>query len=123
MSAVKCVGDLLNETITLGATWVGLIALENDLLKLTERLEDLLEIRLRDTEVDVANVKTMEGCAVEAWSSSAFGGSSRAVLLSFSELRDNGNALKFLAGQLKSFGHGVLIFELNVTNSIAHVSM
>ena len=34
--------DLLNETVTLGATRVQLVALEDDLLKLTIRLEDLL---------------------------------------------------------------------------------
>jgi hypothetical protein len=35
-------GYLLNETVALGASRVGLIALEDDLLKLTVGLKDLL---------------------------------------------------------------------------------
>ena len=54
------VNNLLNETISLGSARIHLIALEDDLLKLTERLEDLLEILLSDTKMNVANVKTME---------------------------------------------------------------
>jgi hypothetical protein len=46
----------LNETISLGTTRVLLITLENDLLKLTEGLKDLLKIGLGDAEVDVADV-------------------------------------------------------------------
>jgi hypothetical protein len=117
------VGYSLNETISLGATWVGLIALKDDLLKLAERLENLLEVRLGDAEVDVANVETVEGCAVEAGCSAALGGSSRAVLLSFGKLRDDGDALEFLTSQFQSFRNRFLILELNVTDSVAHVSM
>ena len=62
----------LNKSVALGSTRVHLVALEDDLLKLTIRLEDLLEVLLSHAEVNVADIETMEGGAVGTGSSTAF---------------------------------------------------
>jgi hypothetical protein len=113
---------LLNETVALGSARVHLVALQDDLLKLTVRLEDLLKILLRDTEVNVSDIETMEGSAVGARGGATFGWSSCAVLLSLSELGDDRYAFKLLAGQLESLWNRVLILELNVADTKNGVS-
>lgn len=90
----------LNETIAFGAAGVHLVALEDDLLKLTIRFEYLLEILLGDAKVDVANIETVKGRAVGTRSSAALGWSRGTILLCFCELGDDRNTLQFLAGQL-----------------------
>lgn len=109
--------DLLDETISLGAARVQLIALEDDLLKLTKRLEDLLEIFFGDTEVDVADIETVEGGAVSTGCSTALGRTSSTVLLGFSKLGNDGDALKFLASQLQCKRYRLFSFELNVADA------
>ena len=86
-------GYLLNETISLGAARVHLIALEDDLLKLTERLEDLLQILFSDTKMNVANVETMERGTVSTRRSTTLRGTGSTVLLSFSKLGNDRNTL------------------------------
>jgi hypothetical protein len=115
--------DLLNETVSLGAARVQLIALEDDLLKLTKGLEDLLEILLGDAEVDVADVETVEGSAIGTRGSTALGGTSSTVLLSFSQLGNDGDALEFLASQLQCLRNRLFSFELNVADARGYVSM
>lgn len=117
------VNNLLNETISLGSARIHLIALEDDLLKLTERLEDLLEILLGDTEVYVANVETVERGAVGTGGSTTLRGTSSTVLLCFSKLGNDGNALQFLASQLQCLGNRRFILELNVADARRTVSM
>ena len=115
--------NLLNETISLGSARIHLIALEDDLLKLTERLEDLLEILLGDTEVYVANVETVERGAVGTGGSTTLRGTSSTVLLCFSKLGNDGNTLQFLASQLQCLGNRRFILELNVADARRTVSM
>jgi hypothetical protein len=50
---------LLDESITTASA--GIIFLQLGELELTKGLEDILEILLRNTEVNVAHVETMEG--------------------------------------------------------------
>lgn len=110
-------GDLLNESVALGTARISLIALENDLLKLAKRLKDLLEVGLRDAEVNVADVEAMEGSAVGTRSGAAFGGARSTVLLGFGERHDNRNALQFLASQLDSLRNRVFLLKLNVADT------
>jgi hypothetical protein len=96
--------------------------LKNDLLKLTIRLEDLLEIRLGDTEMNVADIEPVEWRSVGTWSSAALRGPSGTVLLGFGKLRNDGDTFELLAGQLKSLGNRLFVLELNVTNAGIYVS-
>jgi hypothetical protein len=111
------VSNILDKPIALGTTRILLVTLKDDLFEFTIRLEDLLEIGLGDTKVDVANVEAVEGRAVGARNSTALGGSSSAVLLGFGKLRDDRDALQSLTSQLESFGDRLLLLELNVTDA------
>jgi hypothetical protein len=115
--------DSLYETVALGATRVGFITLEDDLLKLTIGLEDLLKIRLGNAEVDVADIEAVEGRAIGTRSSTTLGGPGSTILLGFSELRNDGDTFELLAGQLKSLGNRLFVLELDVTNAGVNVSM
>jgi hypothetical protein len=77
----------------------------------------LLEIRLGDAEVDVADIEAMEGGSIGSRSGAAFRRTSSAVLLSLGKLRNNGNAFQFLASQFESLWNGIFVLELNVTNA------
>jgi hypothetical protein len=72
--------------------------LQNDLLKLAIGFEDLLKIRFGHTEVNVADVETMERSAVGTRSCAALRRSSSAILLGLCELGDDGNTFKLLTG-------------------------
>lgn len=80
--------NLLNKTVALRAP--GLFLLQLDELQLTERCKDGSQVLFRDREVDVSDIETVEGNAVGlGWL--ALGVASLAVLLCFSELRNNGD--------------------------------
>jgi hypothetical protein len=91
--------------------------LQNNLLQLTIRLEDLLEIRFRNAEMNVAHVEAVEWGAVSTWGHTTLGGTRSAILLCFRELSDDRNALQLLARQLKSLGDRFLVLELNIADS------
>jgi hypothetical protein len=110
-------GNSLNETISLGATRVHLIALEDDLFKLTKRLKNLLKILLSDTKVNIADVETMERGTVSTRRSTTFRGTSSAILLGFGELGNDGNAFQFLTSQLQCFGYRLFVLELNIADA------
>lgn len=65
----------------------------------------------------------MEWGAVSTRSSTALGGSSSTVLLSFGKLGNNGDALEFLASQLQRLGNRLFFLELNVADAERMVSM
>jgi hypothetical protein len=67
--------------------------------------------------VDVANVEAVEGRAVGTRGGTAFGGASSAILLSFGELRNDGDTLEFLTSQFERLGYGVFVLELNITDT------
>ena len=74
--------------------------------------------------MDVANIEAVEGGTVGTRRGAALGGSSSTVLLSLCELRNDGDALQFLASQLQRFGNRLFVLELNVANAagrLAHV--
>lgn len=121
-SILEIRSNSLNETVAFGTTRDDLIALQDDGFKLAKWLEDLLKIGFGDAEVNVTNVKTVEGCAIGARSSAALGRSSSAVLLCFCELRNDWNTLEFLAGQFESFRDRLFFFELNISNTTESVS-
>lgn len=79
----------LHKPVTLAAAL--LLFLELHELQLAERLKDVLEIVLRDGEVDVANVETVERNAV-GLSSSTLRSASLTVLLCFGELGNDRNS-------------------------------
>lgn len=80
--------DLLNKAVATAAT--SIVLLELDKLKLAKGLEHVLKILLSDTEVDIANVQTVEGDRVGVTPRAARL-ADLAILLSFSELDDDGD--------------------------------
>jgi hypothetical protein len=67
--------------------------------------------------VDVADVEAVERRTIGTRSSTAFGGASSAVLLSFGELRDDRDTFKFLTSQFERLGDGLFILELNIADT------
>ena len=67
--------------------------------------------------MDVADVETVEGGAVGTGCSTALGWTSSTVLLSFSKLGNDGDALQFLASQLQCKRDRLFSFELNVADA------
>jgi hypothetical protein len=115
-------GDLLHETISLGTSRIGLIALKDDLLKLTVGLKDLLKIGLGDAKVNVTDIEAMEGGTVGSRSGAAFRRTSSAVLLSLGKLGNDRHTLEFLASQLEGLGNGSFVLELNISNTAMSVN-
>ena len=81
--------NILYEAVTPAATLF--LLLELDEIKLSERLEDILQITLGDAEMDIPYVESVKWYLI--WVVAAgFRVASLAILLGFCELGDDGNS-------------------------------
>jgi hypothetical protein len=85
-------------------------------LELAERLEDILKVAFSNTEMNVADVETMEGNGIVV-PTNGFRVSCLSILFCFSKLRDDGYAQKLLASQLNRERDRFFLFEFNVADS------
>lgn len=109
---------ILDKPITLGASRVLLITLQRHLLQFPEREEDVSKIVLSDTEVDVSDIKAMEGSTIGTSCGTALTScAGSAILLCLGKLGDDRDSFEFLASQLQSLGNGFFFLELNVTDT------
>ncbi len=107
-------GNLLNKTVTTAAARV--ILLQLDKLELAEGLENILEILLRNAEVDVAHIQAVERNRVRV-ATRCFRSSGLVILLSLGELDDDRGYLgAFGQCELKRASDGIFVFEFNITN-------
>lgn len=82
-------GNVLDEGITFAST--GFILLQLNKLELAEWFENIGEIVFGNAEMDVTNIEPVEWCGVLI-ACSSLGVASLAVLLRFSQLRNDGNS-------------------------------
>jgi hypothetical protein len=81
-------GYLLDKPIATTAAVI--VFLQLDKLELSERLKDVLQVRLGDAKVDVAHIQPVEGNRV-GMVTGRLSGSDLAVLLSFCKLYNDRN--------------------------------
>lgn len=97
-------GNILNESITTAAT--RLLLLQLNKLEISKRLENVLEILLGDTKVDISNVESMERNVMTRilvlLVLTAFG-AGLPVLLCLCKLNDDGNSQQFMTCKRDSF--------------------
>ncbi len=105
---------ILNETVTLAASTIILLQLAK--LEGAERLEHVPEIVFSDREVNVANVEAVKRYAV-GQCSNALGSACLAVLLSFGELGDDGDAEQLLSCKPDCLLNGFLLPELHIADT------
>jgi hypothetical protein len=108
---------LLHKAIALGTPTILWLLLQCYLLQLAERTEDGGQIGFRHTEMDVADIQAMERGTI-SYRSVRLGCAGGAVLLSFSQLDNDGYTLEPLSGLLESLGNRLDVFELDISDTV-----
>lgn len=111
-------GYKLDKTIAPTPTTLFLLKLNE--LQLAEGLEDVLQITLRDTKVNIPHIKSVERDLIRSILFCCTN-SGLSVLFCFCKLCDDRDSEKFLSGQLNRFRHGCLIFEFYVAHTVAEI--
>lgn len=93
-----------------------LLLLELNKLELSKGLKHEAKVLFRNRKVDIADVETMKGDSV-GLRGTAVGVADLTVLLRFGMGDDDGDTAQLLPSEVDGLGNGILVTELNVTNT------
>jgi hypothetical protein len=112
---LRDVNNALNKTISSTPSTVLLLKLHK--LQFTKGFENIGEIRLRDTKMDISDIKSVERDLIRRIRFSGIY-ACLSVLLCFRELCDDGDTEQALSSQLNGLLDGGFLFEFNVADTV-----